>query len=85
MLYSGHLFIADTFCSNQLSPAIYFEPLYSGHLFIADTFSENQWCLLLRVFTVLRNESVNCVNLIIAMKSFESTYEVTICLIVLFQ
>ena len=56
MLYSGHLFIADTFSRNYLSLAIvkplYFEPLYSGHFSIADTFSENQWCPLLRGFTV---------------------------------
>ena len=57
MLYSGHLYIADTFSRNQLSQTtvkhFYFEPLYSGHLSIADTFSENQWCPLLRGFTVV--------------------------------
>ena len=46
MLYSGHIFIADTFSRNQVSQTtvklIYFEPIYSGHLSIADTFSENQ-------------------------------------------
>ena len=56
MLYSGHLFTADTFSRDQLSQAtvkfLYFEPLYSGHLSIADMFSENQWYPLLRGFTV---------------------------------